>query len=167
MPTHLALISLGSNIEPQVYLPRAFGQLCELGEVTAVSTVWESAPIGTLNQPRFCNAALLLLTSLSVESLCNQLRLIEANLGRLRDPLDKNGPRTIDLDLSMYDDCAGEYEGRVLPDPDLLTRRFVALPLAEVAPDYRHPNGLTLAQIAEGLERACELLRRDDIVLSR
>lgn len=173
-PLNRAFLCLGSNIQPEVHLPAAVSWIAELGRVAGCSQVWESAAVGDRNQPDFCNAAVLLETSLTAESLCapgGPLRQIESALGRRRDPLNKNASRTIDLDLVLFNEDCLRLLHREIPDPDILTRPFVAVPLAEIAPDYVHPaTGRTLREIADELSRPefCAeppLRLRADIVL--
>jgi 2-amino-4-hydroxy-6-hydroxymethyldihydropteridine diphosphokinase len=163
-----AYVSLGSNIEPESNLPAAVRLLTGLGRVAAVSRVWQSAPVGDVNQPDFCNAAVLLETDLDAEALCVELRRIESRLGRIRDPHNKNAPRTIDLDLSLFNDDVREVGGRNIPDPDILTRSFVAGPLAEIAPEAVHPVMQTsLAEIAAAILPRTVLRLRTEIVLQK
>lgn len=134
---NLAAISLGSNIHPVDNLPKAVREIQTLGKITKVSRVYESAPVGDTDQPNFLNAAVLLETSSSVEDLKRgALKSIEQKLGRIRDPNNKNAPRTIDLDLSIF---ITPTESCILDD-DLLARAFVAIPLAEILPDFEHPR---------------------------
>src|SRR5690606_23293557 len=98
---HRAYLSLGSNIRPELHLPAAVQLLAQHGRVSAVSHVWQSKPWGYSKQPDFLNAAVLLETALPGEWLIETLiPSIEQQLERRRDPQNKNGPRTIDLDLS-------------------------------------------------------------------
>jgi 2-amino-4-hydroxy-6-hydroxymethyldihydropteridine diphosphokinase len=166
-----AYLSLGSNIQPERYLPAAVRALSEFGIVQAVSGVWESPPVGvskTASSGNFLNGAVLLQTERSARELCVEIvPEVERKLGRLRDPLDKNAPRTIDIDLSLYNDEVLAIGHRTIPDPAILTRAFVAVPLAEVAPDYRHPVvRRTLAEIAAELAPRAKLWRRDDVALA-
>ncbi|MEZ6056503.1 MAG: 2-amino-4-hydroxy-6-hydroxymethyldihydropteridine diphosphokinase [Planctomycetaceae bacterium] len=167
----LAWLSLGSNIRPEWYLPQAVELLNDLGKVIATSPVWESAAVGRTDQPPFCNAAVLLETLLDVASLCWRTREIEQALDRVRVPDDKNAPRTIDIDLSLYVDAQGEDAiGSIahwtLPAADVLSRPFVAVPLAAISPDKRFPNdGRTLQEIATELSKSLTLRPRLDITL--
>ncbi|MCA9039838.1 MAG: 2-amino-4-hydroxy-6-hydroxymethyldihydropteridine diphosphokinase [Planctomycetaceae bacterium] len=165
-----ACLSLGSNIEPELNLPRAVELLKVYGDVRAVSAVWQSAPVGDTNQADFFNAAVLLETELSPTQLKRDgLQKIETALNRVRDPKNKNAARTIDLDLSLYNDEVFELEGRSIPDPDILKRPFVAVPLAELEPDYVHPvEQLTLREIAERFNLSeWGMTRCDEISLLR
>jgi 2-amino-4-hydroxy-6-hydroxymethyldihydropteridine diphosphokinase len=148
------LITLGSNIDPAVNLARAIALLAGRLAVRAVSPVYETAPAAGASGPAFLNAAVLVDTDLPPAALKFEvLRAIEADLGRVR-VADKNAPRTIDLDLALYgdrviDDPAG---GLVIPDPDILRWLHVALPLADLAPDFVHPvDGRTLGEIAAAM----------------
>ena len=162
------VVALGSNIEPARYLPQAVRELARLGTVLRVSSVWQSAPVGFTAQADFCNGAVLLETRLAPRPLKAELRRIEDGLGRVRDPANKNAPRTIDLDIAVYGDLVCQEEGLTLPDPDLFRRDFLAFPAAEVAPDLPCPGTPeTLATIAARFPDARETLRvRADIPLS-
>ncbi|MGA9533378.1 MAG: 2-amino-4-hydroxy-6-hydroxymethyldihydropteridine diphosphokinase, partial [Anaerolineales bacterium] len=92
----LALIELGSNVEPEQHIPLAIGQLGALGEMVGVSRIYRTEPFGPAGQPDFVNCAVALKTDLPVEELRKALRAIEANLGRRRSG-DKYAPRSIDL----------------------------------------------------------------------
>jgi 2-amino-4-hydroxy-6-hydroxymethyldihydropteridine diphosphokinase len=84
------VVMLGSNIQPERHLPAAVRELSALGRVNAVSSVWQTAPIGDTRQADFCNAAVLLETPLRPEELLRHLSEIEQRLGRVRHPLNKN-----------------------------------------------------------------------------
>jgi 2-amino-4-hydroxy-6-hydroxymethyldihydropteridine diphosphokinase len=149
-------LCLGSNIEPETNLPAAVRELQRFGTVANVSQVWQTAPVGYAEQADFLNAAVLLETSLSAEELRRDvIPEIEAKLHRVRDPHNKNAPRTIDIDIALYGREVLDVAGRRIPDPDILSRPFVAVPLAELDADYVHPEtGTTLREIADGLEAA-------------
>lgn len=159
-------LSLGSNIEPVANLRSAVQLLTGLGQVVAVSSVWQSAAVGYEDQPDFLNAAVMMLGDLTPAMVYRDwIQLIENKLERRRDPLNKNAPRTIDVDLSLYGDATLEVLGRAIPDEDILTRPFVAVPLAEVDGEFTHPQfGRSLRDIAHGFE-AAKLTRRTDISL--
>lgn len=146
-----ALLSLGSNIEPRRHLPEAVRRLAATPgvRVCAVSSVWRSPAVGS-DGPDFLNAALLLETELPPARLKSEvLRPLEAALGRVRGA-DRNAPRTIDLDISLYDALVDPELG--LPDPEIAERAHLALPLAELAPDARLPGrGRRLAELAAAL----------------
>ncbi len=145
-----AYLGLGSNIQPHENLPAAVRQLGAYGQVAAVSSVWETAPVGYTDQPNFLNAAVLLLTELSAREIRGQAVVqIESQLRRVRDPDNVNGPRTIDIDLLLFNADVMRHGARETPDPEILSRSFLAIPLAEIDPDYIHPQtNQTLREIA-------------------
>jgi 2-amino-4-hydroxy-6-hydroxymethyldihydropteridine diphosphokinase len=140
---HTACILLGSNIAPVRYMPLAMQALSEDLAVLRISQTWETQAVGS-NGPNFLNTAVLVQTLLpAVELKQNILAPIENKLGRVRSA-DKNAPRTIDLDLLIYDD-------QIL-DVHLWDRLFIALPVSEVLPNLPHPTtGQPLRQIAQEL----------------
>ena len=152
---HWAFISLGSNIEPERYLPKSVQRLRELCRVERVSSVWESPAVGNDQQSNFCNAAVLIRTSLSPEILKFQvLRQLETDLGRIRDPANRNADRTIDLDLVLYDSTVLDSPEIQLPDPDIAHRAFLIVPLAELDAHYQHP---TLHRSLDELRQQCDI----------
>lgn len=158
-----AFISIGSNISPETNLPRAVRAMTALGRVAAVSHIYESGPIGERDQPDYLNAAALLETDCPPLTLRKRLREIEAECGRVRIE-DAYAPRTIDLDLSLFGSTLLDTEELTLPSPDILTRSFVAVPLADLAPGFRHPTtGDLLSEIAERLASRFPLTRRADL----
>lgn len=163
-----AYLALGSNIEPELNLPAAVRELARYGRVVSVSGVWESPPLGFADQPDFLNAALLLETPLSVRELKETvIAAIETSLGRVRTD-NRNAPRTLDIDIMLFNDDILQFGRHVIPDPEVTQRPFVVIPLAEIAPDYRHPvTGETLAEIASRFDPALTgMRRRDDLVLA-
>lgn len=156
--SHRVLVSLGSNIWREVNLPVAARLLGRRGRLLALSSVYETAPVGLTEQPPFLNAAALVATDLSAWDFKQRvLRPIERRLGRRRGP-DANAPRTIDADITLYADQILELpDGGRVPDHDLLRYLHVAVPAAEIAPDWRHPEtGEPLAFIAGRLTAAAE-----------
>jgi 2-amino-4-hydroxy-6-hydroxymethyldihydropteridine diphosphokinase len=165
---NLAYLSLGSNIQPERNLPAAVAQLAQFGRVRAVSAVWETLPVGFGDQPNFLNAAVVLETGLSARALREEaIATVEAALGRVRTE-NKNAPRTIDIDIMLFNRDIIQVNRRHIPDPEVLERSFVAIPLAEIAPDYVHPEtGQTLKDISKGFDPASAgMVRRDDVELS-
>jgi 2-amino-4-hydroxy-6-hydroxymethyldihydropteridine diphosphokinase len=164
---NLVYLSLGSNIEPERNLAAAAQHLAQFGLVRAISTVWETAPIGSRDQPDFLNVAVLLETSLSAQALREQaIHSIEETLGRVRTK-DKNAPRTIDIDIMLFNRDVLQVGRHHIPDREVLERPFVAISLAEIAPEYVHPEtGQTLQEIAQRFDpEAAGMRRRDDVVL--
>ena len=164
---NLAYLSLGSNIDPERNLPAVVDLLGEYGRVRAVSNVWQSKPVGLTDQPDFLNAAVILETALSARSLRRQaIAEIERRLKRVRTQ-DKSAPRTIDIDIMLFNDEIAQIDSRHIPDPEVLERPFVAIPLAEIAPDYVHPEtGQPLREIAAQFDpRRAGMVRREDVHL--
>ncbi len=120
------------------HLRDALQRLGDLGAVEAVSPFLDTAPVGYTAQPRFLNAAARLRTDLPPDELLRRLLAIEEALGRVRTV--RWGPRTVDLDLLLYDDAVRDERGLTLPHPRLHERRFVLEPLAAIAPDAVHPR---------------------------
>ena len=137
---HQVCLSLGSNIEPAENLCAAVALLREQTTVLAVSRAWRTAAVG-MNGPDFLNAAALILTKLGRQALKDQiLRRIESQLGRVRSE-DKYAPRTIDIDILVFDNQ--------VVDPEIWTLAHLAQPVAELLPDLTEPaSGETLDQIA-------------------
>ena len=151
------VIALGSNIEKEQNLPRAIELLREMCAVTAVSPIYETEPVGLLNQPNFWNTAVLIQTDLTAGQIKQQIiGTIETKLKRVRQA-DKNAPRTIDADIVLFNDAVFEYDGgdgrsRPIPDPDLAKFPHVAVPVADLLPDFPHPQtGEPLGELAQRL----------------
>jgi 2-amino-4-hydroxy-6-hydroxymethyldihydropteridine diphosphokinase len=140
----LAAIALGSNLESrfgdrEANLREAVRRIEGLGEVRAVSSFYDTEPVGYLEQPRFLNAAMVLETELKPAALMQGMLSIERTMGRERLGAIAKGPRVIDLDLLLYGDWVLWAEDLVLPHPAMSERRFVLEPLAEIAPEWVHP----------------------------
>jgi len=163
-----AFLALGSNIDPERNLVAAVRMLCRYGRITAVSRVWETPPDGYADQPNILNAAVLLETSLTARQLrLEAIAEIEQSLHRVRDPNNRNAPRTIDIDISLFNNEILQIEHRHIPDPAILQKSFVAIPLADLDPVYVHPiDNRTLQDIADGFaQAAADMQLRPDIVL--
>jgi len=166
---HHAYLSLGSNIEPEKNLPAAVRELERIGRVLLASSVWQSPSLGGPDQPDYLNAALLLETPMSAEYLKKEvIAAVESLLGRVRSG-DRNAPRTIDIDIILFDFEQLRIGGRTIPDREVLERPFVAIPLAEIAPGYIHPvTGDSLAQIASRFDPISWGMRiRADVILKQ
>jgi 2-amino-4-hydroxy-6-hydroxymethyldihydropteridine diphosphokinase len=132
-------IALGSNLgDRDGYLRAALAALEPSIHRLRVSTFHDTAPVGVGPQPRFLNAAAVGETSLSARALLETLLAVERDLGRER-PFP-GAPRTLDLDLILYDDAIiDEGPTLIVPHPRFRERRFVLEPLCEIAPDWRDP----------------------------
>ena len=134
-----AIIHTGSNLGFRAtYLLGAIEAFKELGEIKAVSSVYETEPWGNSDQPMYLNQAVELLTELSPRELLQELRRIEGSMGRIRD--EKWGPRTIDLDIIFYGDWIIEEDTLTIPHPHTHERAFVLIPLLEICADRIHPK---------------------------
>jgi 2-amino-4-hydroxy-6-hydroxymethyldihydropteridine diphosphokinase len=159
-----AFVSLGSNIDRKRNYLEALTRLAELGIIAAVSSVYETTPVGSREGRDFYNGAVLLETSLSARDLKRALRKIEEEMGRIRTA-DRDSPRTIDLDLVLYNRDRVDEPDLKVPDPLILERPFLALTLAELAPEYVHPtDGRTLAKIARSLDSLAMGMRLEPVM---
>lgn len=142
--SHTAWIGLGSNLRspagtPAETVEAALRALAGIGEITARSSLYETAPVGMTEQPAFVNAVAALRTADAPEDLLEKLLAIERDFGRDRRSTPPKGPRALDLDLLLVDDLIVNTPALSLPHPALAGRRFVLAPLAEIAPELRHP----------------------------
>lgn len=132
-------LGLGSNLgNREANLRMALRLLEPLCRVDEVSSLYETAPVGVEDQPPFYNAACRVTTGLEPGALLRFLQRVEFEVGR-RPGGPRWGPRPIDLDLLLYDDVVMERGELILPHPRLPERPFVLVPLAEIAPEARHP----------------------------
>lgn len=148
------LVTAGSSVEKERSLPEAIARMRQHPDlnVRSVSEVLESASVGgPRDAPDFHNAAIRLATELSPESLRAELRGIEHEMGRKRGD-DPNQPRIIDLDIIYYDDLVQDFGRWSIPHPDAVRYRYVAVPIAQIAPDWPHPvTGRSALSIANEL----------------
>ena len=131
-------LSLGSNVgDRAANLQMAIEKLAELGSVTAVSSFYETEPVDTGPQPWFLNCAVKLDTEKMPRQLIAAILNLEQTMGRQRR--EEKAPRTIDIDILLFGSSIVELPSLTIPHPRLHERRFVLEPLAEIAPDARHP----------------------------
>ena len=141
----LLVLSLGSNLGKtsstnarKSNLDRAIELLLENGmKIENKSSIYETEPVGIIQQPKFLNQMLEVKTELSPQACLKIIQQVESELGRIRTI--KNGPRTIDLDIIFYDNSIIFEKDLVIPHPRMHQRAFVLIPLAEILPDYIHP----------------------------
>lgn len=141
MSGHIAFIGLGSNLDdPRSQLQRAFVALGKLPgtRLVAQSSLYRSAPLGFADQPDFVNAVASIATGLTPQELLHALLKIEHGQGRERN--FRNAPRTLDLDILLYDGVQLHEHGLTIPHPQMHMRAFVLLPLLEIAPDCVIPG---------------------------
>ena len=153
--TSLALISLGSNINPEKFILAAIQQLAKVDDRILVSTIWESPAVGS-SGPNYLNAAALLNTQLPEERIKPQLLSpIEERLGRVKTD-DKFADRTIDLDVLIYENT--------IIDPELWHLAHLAIPASELMPNLRNPNtGEDLEDVAIRLRATAGIIPRLDL----
>ncbi len=152
--SHTVYLGLGSNLgDRAANLRAALAALAPDVRVTAVSSVYETAPLYLLDQPDFLNLACAGATALAPLALLHRLQAIERTLGRA--PAPRYGPRVIDLDLLLYDRLTIATGELTAPHPRMLERAFVLVPLAEIAASVRHPiAGATFTELAATLDTA-------------
>lgn len=155
---HRAYLNLGSNIEPQLNMPKAIEMLKNYGEIKTVSNVWESRSVG-YDGPNFLNACVLFLTEFQPASLKRDvIHLIEAKLGRVRGA-DKNMPRSMDIDVVLFDE-------KPIMKLEYWDSPFVIVPLAELLPDFIHPiHKEKLSRYSEQLQDRVWIVKREDVSL--
>jgi 2-amino-4-hydroxy-6-hydroxymethyldihydropteridine diphosphokinase len=154
-------LSLGSNLGDRLEAIRqAIQRLRDLGTVEAVSPIYETDPVGYLDQPPFLNAAARVKTHLAPEEVLDALLRIEAEAGRVRT--FRNAPRSLDLDLLLYDDLVRDDPALTLPHPRLHERAFVLVPLNDLAPSIVHPRlGRTVRELLAALGSTAGVRRYD------
>jgi len=147
-------LGLGSNIgDREGYLRQALEMIGKVEgiAVTAVSSVYETDPVGGPEQREYCNAVAAIETGLPPWHVLETMLRIEQSLGRNRDT--RWGPRTIDIDILMAGDIVLKEEGLVIPHPRYRERAFVLIPFAEIAPAERDPEtGETIGEIVRGID---------------
>lgn len=150
--SHRVFLALGTNLGDRWdNLRQAVRALAALMVVETISPVYETAPWGIEDQPEFLNICLSATTTLAPHPLLAAIKDLEVKLGRRPGP--RWGPRLIDIDILFYDDLILQSEGLTIPHPHLAERVFVLAPLADIAPQFRHPQtGLSVAQMAKAVD---------------
>ncbi len=134
----LVYLSLGSNVgDRAANLNAAIARLGAFGDVVAVSSFYETEPVEFAAQPWFLNCAVKLDTEKMPKQLLAAILDLEQEMGRRR--VQKSGPRSIDIDILLFGNSIVDTRGLTVPHPAMHQRRFVLEPLAEIAPEVRHP----------------------------
>ncbi len=150
MTEHIdALLTLGSNIEPERHMPAAVRALRRSPRIVVqrVSPLYWTPPVGTGDDRPFLNGAARITTTMGIRELRDELRRIEEACGRVRSD-DKYAPRTIDIDIAYYGDLVLDEGGITVPDPGVAEHAHLAVPLADIAPEWVDPkNSLTIRDL--------------------
>ena len=161
MKGYRVFLGLGSNVGArEKFLNRAVAELKSVRDTRIVwaSSVYETDPLGMTNQPKFLNAAIEIETQLAPKELYPELKAIEQRVGRT--PAERWGPREIDVDLLVYDGLVYQDEKVTVPHPEMEKRKFVLVPLKEIAPDLVHPiSGMTMEELAAGCRDAGKVMQ--------
>ncbi len=151
----LAYIALGSNqASPLEQVSSALDALAAIPQsrMVASSSFYRTPPLGPQDQPDYLNAAVVLDTDLSAEALLDHTQRLELEHGRVRKA-ERWGPRTLDLDLMLFGDEVIHTERLTVPHYDMKNRAFMLVPLLEIAPECRFPNGQSVATILASLSQ--------------
>lgn len=169
--SYRAAVSLGSNLGDRLLILRkAIEALAGVGQVEAISSVYETAPVGGPEQGPYLNAVCILRTTSPPAALLAELHRIESEAGRVR--VERWGPRVLDLDLVTVVDEAGrpvriDENQIVLPHPRAHLRRFVLEPLGEIWPDAPLGDGMAAGEAREAVrDQEVERLGRDWVIPS-
>ena len=155
-------LGLGSNMgNRQANLDKALDILSQKLRVERISSIYDTEPVGDINQSRFLNAVCQVYTRLEPMELLTLAKGIEFKLGRA--PATSNTPRPIDIDILFYGDQVINSSELVIPHPRLAERAFVLVPLAEIAPELVHPvSGKVVGELLQGLVETQGVLKLED-----
>lgn len=153
---HTTYLGLGSNLgDRESHLKSAISQLQKLGEILS-SPIYETEPFGFADQPWFLNCVVKLKTDLDPLQLFAETQKIEKSLGKETE--FKNGPRTIDIDVLLFDNIILESDDITIPHPHMHERNTVLIPLCDIAPDSIHPQlNLTAKELLETAQNSGEI----------
>lgn len=154
---HRCFLSIGSNLgDRKFYLDGAVDKMesSTFMDVLNVSPYYETEPVGIKEQPRFLNAVVEVETDLSPQEVLSFIKETEQEFDRVRK--ERWGPRTLDIDILLYDDSEIEDKDLVIPHPYLEDRAFVLVPLESIAPDLKLPSGKHVNTVVQELEEEAE-----------
>ncbi|MBF0427380.1 MAG: 2-amino-4-hydroxy-6-hydroxymethyldihydropteridine diphosphokinase [Magnetococcales bacterium] len=166
------IIAFGSNINPEENLSLGLSRLHALTEFHALSTIYRTQAVLDINQPiesmpDFLNGAVLIQQAWDPLELRTHLKAIEMERGR-QPNTPKWASRPLDLDIVLMGDCILQNPLLTLPDPDILTRPFLAIPLAQLAPDWIHPvEKQSLQAIASRFKPDLNTMKPDHLLTNR
>lgn len=153
-----AYLLIGGNIGDRVsYLQKALNEIKQkIGSIVAASSVYETAPWGNQQQSNFLNQAIQVTTNLDPNSLLKKILLIEQEMGRVRTI--ENQPRTIDIDILYFNDVKEDSPELTIPHPRIFSRKFVLIPMNEIAPDHIDPyHNKSIHQLLSACEDELEV----------
>ncbi|MCY4378561.1 MAG: 2-amino-4-hydroxy-6-hydroxymethyldihydropteridine diphosphokinase [Candidatus Dadabacteria bacterium] len=158
---NIVFIGVGANLGPvHENFTRALRSMEKCARVLAVSSLYESDPVGPQDQPKFTNAVIKVETELSPFELLDHLKTIEKEIGRKKTK--RWGPRVIDLDIIFYGDLVISTDSLVIPHPRAHERRFVLEPLLEIEPAAWHPvKNMAVRDICSGLGNSQAISKTD------
>lgn len=160
----IAYLGLGSNLgKRQDNLDMALNLLSQRFKLGGVSSMYDTKPVGDVNQPRYLNLVCQVYVRLAPDALLALAKGIESKMGRAWGKT--NAPRTIDVDVLFYGDEVIDTPNLVVPHPRLTKRAFVLVPLAEIAPDLVHPvNGKTVEELLGSLKGTQDVVRWERVL---
>jgi 2-amino-4-hydroxy-6-hydroxymethyldihydropteridine diphosphokinase len=163
MPTHTVYLSLGSNLgDRTAHIEQALARLAEEGvHIVKRSSFYETEPVEFLDQGWFLNIAVKAETEFTPPELLRVILQVEQELGRKRTV--RSGPRTIDIDILLFDENVERADELEIPHPRMRERRFVLVPMAEIAPELRHPElSLTMSELLAATKDKSQVRRAQD-----